>query len=267
MSKRDIKHLSKPWITPAIRKSIIIKNKLYKKFIRNKSLYYHNKFKHYRTKLNHLIKISKVDYNSNYFNNNRTNIKNMWRGIKNIISLKPLNTSLPSKILINNTEFTDCKSIANAFNDFFSNIGRNLASSIPSGNASAMTFMPPAQEECTYLSPTTSEEIEEEISKLNSTKATGPFSVPTKILKMIKGIISTPLEIIFNLSLSKGIVPDCFKLARVIPMSKNGSQMSLNNYRPISLLSVFSRILEKLMFKRLMNFIVSMNGYVLINSH
>ena len=56
--------------------------------------------------------------------------------------------------------------------------------------------------------------------------------------------------------MSKGIVPDCFKLARVIPIFKNGSQMSLNNYRPISLLSVFNRILEKLMFKRLMNFIV-----------
>ena len=103
----------------------------------------------------------------------------MWRGIKNIINLKPLNTSLPSKILINNTELTDCKSIANAFNDFFSNIGRNLASSIPFGNASAMTFMPPAQEECIYLSPTTSEEMEEETSKLNSTKATDPYSVPT----------------------------------------------------------------------------------------
>ena len=56
--------------------------------------------------------------------------------------------------------------------------------------------------------------------------------------------------------MSKGIVPDCFKLARVIPIFKNGSQMSLKNYRPISLLSVFNRILEKLMFKRLMNFIV-----------
>ena len=77
---------------------------------------------------------------------------------------------------------------SNAFNDFFSNIGRNLAASIPSGNASTMTFMPPAQEECIYLSPTTSEEIEEEIGKLNSTKATHPFSIPTKILKMIKGI-------------------------------------------------------------------------------
>ena len=50
--------------------------------------------------------ISKVDYYSNYFINNRTNIKNIWRGIKNIISLIPLNTSLPSKILINNNELT-----------------------------------------------------------------------------------------------------------------------------------------------------------------
>jgi hypothetical protein len=118
LSKKDIKHLSKPWITPAIRKSLIIKNKLYNQFLRTRSLYYHTKFKYYRNKLSQLIKISKVDYYNKYFNDNKSNMKNLWRGIKKIITLKPTNSGLPSKILVNDTELTDCNSIANAFNEF-----------------------------------------------------------------------------------------------------------------------------------------------------
>ena len=118
-----------------------------------------------------------------------------------------------------------------------------------------MAFMHPNQVNSIYVEPTSTKEIEEEIDKLDSSKATGPYSIPTKILKLIKYLISKPLEIIFNLSLTTGVVPDCFKLARVIPVFKKGSQISLDNYCPISLLSVFNRILEKIMFKRLMNFI------------
>ena len=173
-----------------------------------------------------------------------------------MISLKPVNSNLPSKILRNNKELTDCKSIANAFTDFFANIGHSLALMISSVNTSSMTFMPPNQENSIYIDPISSKEIEEEIDKLDSSKATVPYSISTKILKLIKYAISKPLETIFNLSLTNGVIPDYFKLARVIPVFKKGSHFSLNNYCPISLLSVFNRIHKKIIFKRLMNFIV-----------
>ena len=66
--------------------------------------------------------------------------------------------------------------------------------------------------------------------------------IPVNILKLIKNIISVLLEIIFNSSLLNGIVPDSPKIARVIPIHKKESTLSLNNYRPISLLSVFNKI-------------------------
>ena len=64
-----------------------------------------------------------------------------------------------------------------------------------------------------------------------------------------------PLEIIYNFSFSSGCVPDHFKLANVIPIHKKDSVTSMNNYRPISLLYIFNKILEKLMYKRLISFI------------
>ena len=63
--------------------------------------------------------------------------------------------------------------------------------------------------------------------------------------------MSRPLETIFNASLSTGIVPTILKLAKVIPIFKKALQNCLNNYRPISLLSIFNKILEKLVYKRL----------------
>lgn len=93
------------------------------------------------------------------------------------------------------------------------------------------------------------------IDRLNPSKAAGPHIIPVFALKMIKSVISKPLLSIFNLSLTHGIVPHQFKLATVIPVFKKGSKLSLDNYIPISLLSIFNRILEKLMYKRLISFI------------
>ena len=137
-----------------------------------------------------------------------------------------MGSSLPSKILKDDSELTDSKYLANVFNVYFSNIGNNLATSVPSKNKTALEFMPPNQFNSLYLYPTTPEEIAEEIGKLNPSKATGPYSIPVKILKLLKGLVSKPLETIFNVSLSTGVVPDSFKLPSVIPIYKSKTPMS-----------------------------------------
>jgi hypothetical protein len=120
LSRKDVKHRSKPWITSGIRTSLKIKNNLYKKYIKSRTVYYHQKFKLYRNKINRLIKISKKDYYNKYFMSNKSNMKNIWKGIKQIINSKPRgSSSSPSKILEGENVLTDSKSIANAFNNFF----------------------------------------------------------------------------------------------------------------------------------------------------
>ena len=252
LSRKEIKYKSKPWITHGIRCSIKIKNNLYKKYIKCRSVYYHQKFKLYRNRVNRLIK---SDYYNNYFISNKTNLRNIWRGIKQIMNLKPMGGSgFPSQIIKGETALTDSKTIASEFNTVLANIGNNLATTIPSANVSPMDFMTKRLSHSVFLYPATSQEIVTEINHLDSTKATGPFSIPIDILKLIKDIISKPLEIIFNSSLSNGIVPDKLKIAKIIPVHKKGSTLKLNNYRPISLLSVFNKLLDK-MFKRISNFI------------
>ena len=99
---------------------------------------------------------------------------------------------------------------------------------------------------------------EEEVLKIIESlpnKSTGPASLPLKLLKMIADIIVVPLCNIINLSFSTGVFPDVLKIAKVIPLHKGGSTEELNNFRPISLLSIFDKIIEKIMHSRLYAFL------------
>ena len=86
-------------------------------------------------------------------------------------------------------------------------------------------------------------------------KSHGVYSCPTRILKIAKTVISTPLMEITNNSILQGTFPGKLKLAKVVPVYKNDDATDPNNHRPISLLSIFNRIFEKLVYKRLKSFL------------
>ena len=86
--------------------SICTKNKLYKKFLKTNSCYYHSKFKYYRNKLNHLLKLCKRKYFNDYFLENTNDSKRVWKGIKQIIHFTSNNKPKSIKIIEDNTETT-----------------------------------------------------------------------------------------------------------------------------------------------------------------
>ena len=94
-----------------------------------------------------------------------------------------------------------------------------------------------------------------EIIKSLSNKSAGPSSIPLNLLQAVADLIIFPLCYIINMSFSKGIFPEKLKTAKVIPLHKGGSTQDLNNFRPISLLSIFDKIIEKFLHKRLYYFI------------
>ena len=164
LSKTQQRIRNKPWITKGIRAAIQVKNKLFKKFIKTRTAYYHTKLKYYRNKINHLIKLSKRRYYNEYFDLHKNNSKKTWSGIKRIISLKHNPSFVPSKLIINNFEITEVTRIANEFNTYFANIGNMLANEIPSAHVSPSSYLPPFPQTVSFfLFPTCSSEIEEEI--------------------------------------------------------------------------------------------------------
>ena len=87
----------------------------------------------------------------------------------------------------------------------------------------------------------------------------GPSSIPMKLLLLIPDLIIIPLAYIINLSLQSGVYPNLLKLVKVVPIHKGGTTQDINKYRPISLLSIFDKIIKKLMHKRLYTFLEDNN--------
>lgn len=247
---------SKPWITTGLAKSIKHKNKLYKKFISAPTSANNNKFKTYRNKLTTLIRISKKNHYHKLILNSKNDMKATWKVLNNILKRKrSVNNKCTDSFIDNGSEITDPQDIANGFCNFFTEIGPNLASKIPTVKNHFTDYLTNTNSETMFLKPTSKSEVEKITNALKNKNSCGYDNVSSKVIKPIIHLISEPLSHIFNLSFSQGIFPDDLKIAKIIPLFKSGDSQCFSNYRPISMLPFFSKILEKLMHKRLTEFI------------
>jgi hypothetical protein len=109
------------------------------------------------------------------------------------------------------------------------------------------------------LSPTSINEISKIIKSLKNNKLYGYDEIPLKTLKLSIPFIKSPLTYIINKSLSNGIFPACLKYSQINPIFESGNKCDMSNYRLISLLTLFSKIFEKVIYKRLHQHITSNN--------
>ena len=127
INKYKLKFKSKPLITLCLQKSISVKNKLLANFINKKDPIlkeeFHSNYKKYRNLLSTLMKKSKQAHYDKYFERNWNNIKNTWKGIKCLISLKPVASSVQTVLSLDNGDtITNPYDIANTFNNYFASI-------------------------------------------------------------------------------------------------------------------------------------------------
>ena len=137
------------------------------------------------------------------------------------------------------------------FNNHFCNIAKKIEKEIPRSKKVFTDYLKKPLQNTFFINPTTPEDTESEIETLKNNKASGPSSIPTKIFKTFAKPLSKQLADLINLSFSTGKLPSSLKIAKVIPVFKNGDKLDCNNYRPISLISNISKIMEKLMHSRL----------------
>ena len=141
--------------------------------------------------------------------------------------------------------------IANNFNDFFSSIAENIVSEIPPTRAKPEDYMNEYPDLNFAFKQVNKTKVEEIINKLESKSSLDINGYSTILIKKVSSVILTPLTHIINLSLSTGIFPDSLKISRVCPIFKQGDHKEMNNYRPISCLSSFSKIFEKIAHEQL----------------
>ena len=238
------------------KKMIIHRDSLYDKWNKNCNDKITEKhYKKFRNRVVYEIRKSKSEYFKNYFDQHKTSMKKIWSGIRKIVNTQQSSSRFISQISVDGKDLKDSKQIANAFNNFFVNVAYTVNKDIPLTFKSPNDYLKNPNPQSLFLYPVTKLEIEDIIDSLNSSKASGPFSIPIKLLKLLRSIVSDPICLLINDSFLTGQFPDKLKLAKTIPLHKKGSTLNMNNYRPISLLSVFSKIYEKIMYARQYQFL------------
>ena len=215
----------------------------------------HTLYKQYQNSLNSIIKVSKANAYHQYFTTNRRNLLKVWVGITEIIHTKPKNKQSINSLRLNGTLFTEQKKIANSLNIFFRNIPEEIEKKLIPPNKDFSHYLKDPANNTFYMSPTNARDVEQKLKTLKTNKAVGANSIPTKILKTYSKSLSKPLSELINLSFAEGKFPTILKIAKVIPIHKKGGKSECDNYRPISLTSNISKLLEKLVHERLYSFL------------
>lgn len=246
----------KPWVTTGILKSIRTKDKLFKKYITKPNLDNKIKYTKYRNILNNLLRASKKSHITSEIEAHKCNMKDTWRTLNNLLGRKK-QTKLPDFFNDNDgNKITDSTHIANNFNSFFTNIGTKLAEKISDPDNDYQSPLKSINQiNSIFLKPTSPDEIINITNNLKTSNSCGIDGISSRLLKSIIDIIAPVLSNIFNTSLATGIVPSLLKVAKVTPVFKSGDNFKFSNYRPISILPSASKILEKIMYVRLSDFI------------
>ena len=250
--------IHKPWISPGILKSIKIKNKLYKQFMRNPDSSKEKAYKNHKNKLVGLIRTAKKQYYENKLSENKTNIKQTFKYLNEIINRKQSKPKATSLFTYENQDLTDPTEIANKFCQYFSNIGPKLAKNIPtSQTTSPISYLAQQHLSSLFLDSVTENEVIELTNSFSPNKAAGYDNIPMLMIQKTITTIAKPLSHIINLSFTTGTVPDRLKISRIIPLFKSGLKSSFSNYRPVSILPAFSKIVERSFYNRLYSYLTN----------
>ena len=184
-------------------------------------------------------------------------MKKTWSLIRALLTQKRSTTTVKS-ILANGVVLRDNWQIAERFNEYFSSVADSLDNNIPYSDTSPLSYITHNMQCSFFCRPTDENEIVNIIQALKNT-ATNINELPVRILKAVRNIIAIPLMNLINKSIREGIFPDVLKFAKVVPIFKGGDVQSVCNYRPIAILPTISKIFEKCMSGRILNFLLKFN--------
>ena len=247
-----VKDRNDPWITQGIIELINDKDEARKKAKRSNK---DEDWARART-LKHLVKNTLKNAKRDFILNNLNDKKDAKKFWKTINSVLP---NAESKQLINlvddNNDIIPLEKSAESINKFFTNVGNNLATQF---DEDWVPNFPPVDFTMADFN-TNVMSVKNLCRDIDETKASAIDNLSSRILKHAFLALTVRLTRCFNMSLTSGIFPDEWKVAKVVPLHKGGDRTRITNYRPISLLPLPGKILEKIMHEKLLNYVERYN--------
>lgn len=240
------------WLTQGIRVSSRTKRKLRYLSYKNKEI--KCQYVKYANILKKCVNKSKLNMHKAYMLNSSNKCKTAWKIIQNRIGRITKCNSIKIKCKINNTIIDDPQIIAEKFNDYYIDLTNTNTSNYSNLNKFYDKYSGKIIPESIFLKPCDPTEICNIIKLLKNSHSVGYDEVCTSVLKACIREICPILTALINKSFENGCFPSKLKYSKVIPVYKKDDPMSIKNYRPITLIPIISKIYEKAMHIRLLNF-------------
>jgi len=249
-----------PWFTKGLFISRKTKILLFKNSKKDPSVTNMTNYKNFRNLYSKVLRASKKLHYEKELIKYQSDSRKTWQVLRKAINKNKFSNKGILSITVNGKSITDPKQMADEFNKFFLGVAPSISSKItPTDNH------PPSEiinEDLSFninAIPVTSNEIFEIIKSIQNKKSQDLYGLSNTFVKKIINLIADPLTYIFNLSFKNGLVPHQLKIAKIVPLYKSGDNSLTDNYRPIALLPIFSKLLEKLAFNRLSTYIEGNN--------
>ena len=253
------KVIKNPWLSAGLHKYHKKQQQLYRKTLKHTSTDEdHFRYKTYRNKLKQILRKAKEDYYRSKCTDYRHNTSRLWKMINKLTNKTNDKTDIIEYLKVGNQDYYENKLIAEEFAKHFSRVGKHYAEQIPSPTKDIKQYLSqiPDNQKTIFMNPVMPSEIEKIIDKLPNKTSSGHDNLSNILLQQIKDSITYPLTIISNHSITEGEFPNGMKAANVSPLYKSKEKYMVTNYRPISLLITMSKILEKVVYCRVYNFLV-----------
>ena len=248
------KTIKKSWINEKLLKCMRKRDFLYKISKQNPADdNAKNEYKTYRNHLSNQINKARTIYYRAKINRNKSSTKGLWQATNEICGKSFIeNNSITQVVDKEGNMISDDREKAEMLNKFFCSVGKTLASEI---TKNPLELKEKNLENSIFLTPCTPNEIFKIINELKLNKSPGIDGGTTKILKHINSYICVPMSNLINKIIINGECPTAFKVAVIKPIHKSGPKCEINNYRPISLITNYAKIFEKVLKQRITKYL------------
>ena len=257
------KKRTEPGFNGDILEAIQKRDKAYKTFLKSRSDNDYKVFTTYRNKCTNLIRSTKISFFKDKIHDEQGNPKKLWNTLKDLGKSNKVKTKSSNIGLnINDQVCFDKKTVTNTFNQFFTTIASNLLNKLPVSK-NIYTFdhirefysKKGVKSNNFKLSIVSEETVIKILSKMCAHKATGIDKLPAKFIKDGAKYIVSPITHLVNLSIHTCSLPTDLKTARVTPIYKKGLKSDPGNYRPVSVLLVVSKVLERIVYNQVNDYL------------
>jgi hypothetical protein len=213
----------------------------FQKWKRTKKKNDEDRYKRIRNSLKNLLNFKYKEYLNNMTENMAENPKRFWTLLKDRTKSK----TSPTLLVHDEQEVTDTTNMCTVFNNYFSSVFNTTTYEKPDVDVHR-------NEELSEIQ-FSKDDILSELKNLNTSKAPGPDGISTRVLKECRDELAEPFQVLFNQSLDTAQIPNNWKQANVVPIYKKGNKSEASNYRPVSLLPIISKVLERCVLNKILD--------------